>query len=153
MKTSTALGQRPPINSALGGAGWTTACVLSISSTLLLTLSTAARSATLTNGAIEIEIREDNGAIDRIFFGGSDFYNPGFAASDFGFQMGTDTKTFVRNTTTGVAEQPVSVASFGDAVAVSGIYTAGGANIKFTRTYSLVPGLNVLRTTTELANR
>ena len=105
----------------------------------------------LDNGLLTIDIREDNGAIDTALFGGSDFFNPGSPISDFGFQNGTDTSTFVQNTTTGFTQQPVTVNSNGDVV-VTGTYTGGGANVDFTRTYSLVDDLNALSIETEFVN-
>ena len=105
----------------------------------------------LDNGLLTIDIREDNGAIDTALFGGSDFFNPGSPISDFGFQNGTDTSTFVLNTTTGFTQQPVTVNSNGDVV-VTGTYTGGGSNVDFTRTYSLDEGLNVLNIETEFVN-
>ncbi|MDJ0598883.1 MAG: S8 family serine peptidase [Crocosphaera sp.] len=106
---------------------------------------------TLDNGLLTIDIREDNGAIDTALFAGSDFFNPGSPISDFGFQNGTDTSTFVRNTTTGLTQQPVTVNSNGEVVVI-GTYTGGGANVDFTRTYSLDDDLNVLNIKTEFVN-
>ena len=106
----------------------------------------------LTNDSLTVDIRENNGAIDTVFFGGSDFFNPGSPISDFGLQNGTDTSTFVLNTTTGVNQQPVSVTSSDDSIIVTGTYAEGGADVDFTRTYSLVEGLNVLKVETEFVN-
>jgi hypothetical protein len=131
----------------------TAGCLWATSAILLVLGTASAQAATLTNGSLNVTIRDDNGAIDAIRFGGSDFYNPGTPVSDFGFQNGTDTSTFVVNTTTGVTQQPVSVTSGSGFVAVTGTYTGGGANVDFTRTYSLVDGLDVLRTTTNFVNK
>ncbi|HHP7232716.1 MAG TPA: S8 family serine peptidase, partial [Xenococcaceae cyanobacterium] len=108
----------------------------------------------LNNGSLQADIRENNGAIDDIFFGGSNFFNPGFPVSDFGFQNGNDTATFVFNDTEGFSfeEQPVTVERIDDSIVVTGTYTGGGANIDFTRTYSLVEGLNVVSVDTEFIN-
>ena len=106
----------------------------------------------LTNGSLLADIREDNGAIDTIFFGGSDFFNPGGPVSNFGFQNGADTFTFVANDTSGFGPQPVTVERIGDAVVVTGTYTGGGANVDFTRTYSLVDDFNVVSIETEFVN-
>lgn len=126
---------------------------LGATSAILLALSTvSAQAATLNNGSLNVTIRDDNGAIDSVLFGGSDFYNPGSSVSDYGFQNGTNTSTFVLNTTTGFTSQPVSVSSGSGFVAVKGTYTTGGANVSFTRTYSLVDGLDVLRITTNFVN-
>ncbi len=134
------------------------AVLLGATSMIFLSLGTAsAKAVTLSNGSLEVTIREDNGAIDTVLFDNmtffaSDFFNPGAPVSDFGFQNGTNTSTFVRNTTTGVTQQPVSVSSSGDSVSVTGTYTGGGANLDFTRTYSLVPDFNVLSVSTEFVN-
>ena len=104
------------------------------------------------NGSLQTDIRQDNGAIDDVFFGGSDFFNPGFPVSDFGFQNGTDTSTFVFNDTSGFSQQPVTVERIDDEIVVTGTYTGGGANVDFTRTYSLVEGLNVVNVETEFVN-
>ncbi len=106
----------------------------------------------LTNDSLTVDIREVNGAIDTVLFGGSDFFNPGSPISDFGLQNGTDTSTFVLNTTTGLNQQPVSVTSTDGEIIVTGTYTEGGADVDFTRTYSLVEGLNVLKVETEFVN-
>lgn len=132
--------------------------LLGATSMMLLSLGTAsAQAITLSNGSLEVTIREDNGAIDTVLFDNnsllpSDFFNPGNPVSNFGFQNGTNTSTFVRNTTTDFAQQAVSVSSSGDSVFVTGTYTGGGANVDFTRTYSLVPDLNVLSISTEFIN-
>ena len=108
----------------------------------------------LSNGELEIRIRENNGSIGRVTFGGSDFYNPGTPVSDFGLQVGTRRRTFVLNTTDGRTDQPVSVIAGddGSSVIVTGTYTEGGANVDFTRTYSLIDGFNALQVTTEFVN-
>lgn len=109
--------------------------------------------ATLTNGALTIDIRDDNGAIKRAFFGNSDFFNPGTPVSDYGFQNGTDTNTFRLNSTTGWTQQPVTVSARPKSVIVAGTYRGGNANVDFTRAYSLIEGLNILRVETKLVNR
>ena len=107
---------------------------------------------TLTNGSLTVAIRSDNGAIGSLTFGGSDFYNPGTPVSNWGLQVGTDTSTFALSRTNGGTGIPVTVTAISGGVQVSGTYTRGGANVAFTRTYSLVPGLNVLRITTAFTN-
>jgi subtilisin family serine protease len=106
------------------------------------------------NGSLQTDIRQDNGAIDDVLFGGSNFFHPGAPISDFGLQNGTDTSTFVVNDTEGFSfnEQPVTVERIDDTIVVTGTYTGGGANVDFTRTYSLVEGLNVLNVDTEFVN-
>jgi HSP20 family molecular chaperone IbpA len=50
--------------------------------TLLAVTSSVAHSATLTNGVLTVDIRQDNGAIETVSFGGSDYFNPGTPVSD-----------------------------------------------------------------------
>ena len=107
---------------------------------------------TLSNGSLLAAIRGNNGAIDDILFDGSNFFNPGSPISDFGFQNGTDTSTFVLNDTEGFREQPVTVERIDETIVVTGTYSRGGADIDFTRTYSLVEGLNVVSVETEFVN-
>ena len=111
-----------------------------------------ARAITLTNGALTVEIRSDNGAIDSVVFGGANFYKQGTFVSDWGMQNGTSTATFALNTTDGLTGIPATVTTPSGTVQVAGTYTGGGANVTFTRTYSLVPGLNVLRIATQFLN-
>ncbi len=103
---------------------------------------TAAHSATLTNGTLTVDIRDDNGAIDGVSFGGTDYFNPGTAVSDWGFQTGNDTATFVVNDTSGAVGQTVTVTP---SSVVSGLYTEGGATVAFARAYSIIAGTNTLQ--------
>jgi len=111
----------------------------------------ASEAATLTNGSLTINIRS-NGAIDSATFGGSDYFNPGASVSDWGLQRGTDTGSFVRNTTDGFTQQAVTVSNPSGFVVAGGTYTQAGSDVAFTRSYSLVAGLNVLRVDTVFQN-
>jgi hypothetical protein len=106
-----------------------------------------------TNGSLFVDIRTDNGAIDKVTFGGSaDWYNPpggGLEVSDWALQMGTATNTFRLDTTQGSATQPVTVTTGVGTVTATGTYRA---TIAFTREYSLVPGLNVVQTILHFTN-
>jgi cysteine-rich repeat protein len=106
----------------------------------------------LTNGSLTVDIRSGNGAIDSVTFGGANFYDQGTHVSDWGLQSGTDTSSFRLNNTYGGTDQPVSVTSSPGTVTVSGTFTAGGNNLAFSRSYTLVAGFNVLRITTEFVN-
>ncbi|RYD33645.1 MAG: hypothetical protein EOP85_20565, partial [Verrucomicrobiaceae bacterium] len=108
--------------------------------------------ATLSNGQLVLNVRNDNGAIDNAILNGKDFFDYGTHVSDWGFQNGTSTGSFVINTTTGSATQPVSVTSTSTSVTVTGTYTAGGSNVAFSRVYRLVSGVNALTITTTLTN-
>jgi hypothetical protein len=120
----------------------------------LVALSTsAAQAATISNGSLTVDIRNDNGTINSLTFGGSEFYRRGTFISDFGFQNGNNTSTFAINDAFGSVGQPVSVSSSGGFVSVTGQYTKGGAALDFTRIYSLVPGQNVLRVATNFFNK
>ncbi len=117
--------------------------------------SSSSTAANLSNGSLSVTIRDGNGAIDAVRFGGSDFYNAGTPVSNYGFQNGTSTVTFSRVTTDGSFQGPVAISSVtpvGSSVRVVGSYTGGGASVGFVRTYSLVPGLDVLEVQIELTN-
>ena len=120
--------------------------MIGISFSLLISSTTNA--GVISSGDLSVTIRDDNGAIDTVVYQGGDYFNPGSPVSDFGFQNGGDTGTFVLNNTSGGSGQPVSVVGN----MVSGTFTGGGANLSFTRTYSLVTGLSVLRVTTSFIN-
>ncbi len=122
-----------------------------------LSFTSSASAVTLSNGSLEVTIRDDNGAIDALIFDKesffrSDFFNPGEPVSDFGFQNGANPATFTRNTTTGITEQPVTVAKAGESVVVTGTYTGGSATVEFRRTYSLIDELYALLVKTDLVN-
>lgn len=110
-------------------------------------LAPSAEAIPLANGSLFVDIRPDNGAIDTLTFGGSDFYNPGAPVSDFGF-AGDVSGT---NATDGFDSTPIfSVIGGGDSVVVNG--SSIGGEIVFSRAYSIVSGFDVLRTTTSLVN-
>ena len=111
-----------------------------------------AQAVTLDNGLLAVDLNDNNGAISSVLFGGSEFYREGTFVSNYGFQNGTNTGTFVTFNANGSEPSPVNVSSNGSSVTATGTYRGGGANIGFSRVYSLVPGLNVLRTTITLAN-
>jgi hypothetical protein len=113
---------------------------------------TVAAAATLTNGALTVDIRDDNGAIERVVFGGSNFYQAGTPVSNWGMQVGTATATFRVNTTDGGNGIGVSVGTVGSTVEVTGTYAVGGANVAFVRRYALAAGVNVLRISTDFVN-
>src|SRR6056297_1768035 len=97
----------------------------SMATILGLTIATgSALAGVISNGALSVTIRNDNGAIDTAEFDGIDYFNPGTPVSDFGFQNGTTTSTFARNNTSGFTDQPVTVSG----TSVSGVYSGGGAN-------------------------
>jgi hypothetical protein len=106
----------------------------------------------LSNEQLSIDIREDNGTIDTALLNGKDFFNAGTPVSDWGMQNGTDTTSFVFNDTTGVTQQPVTVASTATTVTVTGTYTAGGSNVAFSRVYRIFEGVNALTVVTALTN-
>ena len=110
-------------------------------------LAPSAQAIPLSNGSLFVDIRDDNGAIDILTFGGSDFYNPGTPVSGYGF-AGDVSGT---NDTSGGGSAPVSsVIGGGGSVVVNG--SSSGSEIVFSRAYSIVSGLDVLRTTTSLVN-
>lgn len=83
-------------------------------------------------------------------FGGTEFFRRGAYISNYGFQNGTDEDTFVLNDAYGNTGVLVSQ---GPAHTFSGVYSpSSGISVAFSRTYSLVPGLNVLRIITTFVN-
>ena len=122
----------------------------------LVTLGSSSRPASaqvvLTNGALTVDIRADNGAIDSATFGGRDFFNPGTPVSDWGLQIDVDTNSFRFNDTSGLIGIPVSVVGAGSSAQVIGVYAVSGANLGFIRRYELVSGLNAVSVTTEFTN-
>lgn len=119
---------------------------------LLLNVA-ATNAAIITNGSLTVEINDDNGAIDQLLFGGSDWYNPGVPVSDFGMQVGALTSSFRRNTTTGNEGINITFVSSGPTITATGVYNAAGVSVDVTRQYSLLAGQNVLRVATTLTNR
>ncbi len=122
---------------------------LALLAVLVLGWAAPSDAAVITNGDLTVTIRDDNGAIDTVFFGGADFYNPGTPLSDWALQTGTTAGSFAINTTTGVEGISItSVMLAGDVVTATGTY----GSIEVTREYWLVPGVDVLRTRTTLSN-
>ena len=108
---------------------------------------TPAKAAFLTNGALTVNIRDDNGAIGSANRGG-EFYASGTFVSDFGFQVGTNTGTFVVNNAFGSEMIASTVVGTPSQITVTGTYQG----VNFTRVYEIVGGTDVLRTTTTLTN-
>jgi hypothetical protein len=106
----------------------------------------------LTNGSLTLVASIVNGAIRAVSFAGADFYASGTAVSDYGFQNGTDTATFRRNTASVRTGQPVTVTWTDTEVVVQGVFTGGGVTVSFDRRYSLVPEHDVVRVSTTLTN-
>jgi len=130
-----------------------TAAFVALSATAIALGASSAQALTLDNGSLKLTINDGNGAINSVLFGGSEFYRQGTYVSNFGFQNGTDTSTFASNDAYGSAAVPVTVTGGSGSASVKGTFTGGGANISFSRVYSLVPGLNVIRTITTFANK
>ena len=129
-----------------------TAAFVALSATAIALGASSAQALTLDNGSLKLTINDGNGAINSVLFGGSEFYRQGAFVSDFGFQNGADTSTFAKNDAYGSAGVPVTVTGGSGSASVNGNFTGGGANISFSRVYSLVPGLNVIRTITKFVN-
>lgn len=110
----------------------------------------SAAAAPITQGALSANIDNTNGAISNVSFGGTEFYRQGTFVSDFGYQVGTNTGTFQRNTAGGsLGTGPVTVTAMN---ATTVVVTGASNGVAFTRTYSAVPGLDVLRTAVTLTN-
>ena len=117
-----------------------------IAASMLTTLQVNA--GLLAAGDLTVNIRNDNGAVDNLTFQGKEFFKLGHYVSDFGIQNGSDTATFSINDAYGSLGQPISVAGS----TVLGTYTGGGGNVDFQRSYSIVPGLPVLKISTTFVN-
>lgn len=128
---------------------WMHSGILAMAALVGMATRSELQAAVISNGLLSVDISDSNGAINSVTFNGTEFFRQGTYVSDFGFQNGTDTGTFVRNTAEGVTQQLVTVTG----TTVSGNYGGGGADIQFTRSYSLVPGVNALRITTQLTNQ
>jgi hypothetical protein len=123
--------------------------ILAMTGLIGMLARTEVHAAVISNGTLSVEISDSNGAINSVVFNGTEFFRQGTFVSDFGFQNDNFSGTFVRNTAEGVTDQLVTVTG----TTVSGNYLVAGADILFSRSYSLVPGLNVLRITSQLTNQ
>jgi hypothetical protein len=124
---------------------------------LCLSAATARADVVLTNGDLQVTVRSSDGTIQAIFPlanpPASNFYDPGFPVANFGFQVGTSTGTFAFNSRAGITNIPVTVTPGAGTATVAGTYSpGGGVSVPFSRTLSLVPGLNVLQTTSTITN-
>jgi hypothetical protein len=115
---------------------------------LALLVASPASAAVITLGSLSVDVRDDNGAIASVIFGGTEYYNLGFPVSDFGFQLGTNTGSFALNTTSGSDPLAAAVtASTATTATVTGTYLGN----TFTRFYELTAA-NQLTITTTLTN-
>lgn len=121
----------------------------------------------LSNGELEVRIRSDNGAIDKVSFGGADWYNSGTPVSNWGLQVGKDTTsfrfvrdfketdTFPRSIIKGGFNLPVTSVTPGansTSAELDAAYIIDGNAISVNRSYSLLEGVNGLRVETTLTN-
>ena len=127
--------------------------------TSLLTLISAASAWANTDisaNGLTVDIQDSGGDISALQYDGSEYYALGYYNSDWGLQTGTTTSTFVRNGTAdgyGSVGQPTTLGSFTATSAIyTGTYTAGGADVAFTRSYSLAAGVPALATTMTFQN-
>lgn len=125
---------------------FTTAFYAAISA---LYLPAAAFAQDLDNGSLGISVSPDSGAISAAVFLGEDFFNHGTFVSNWGLQIADDGGTFARNTATGGADIPVTVAYNPGIVTVTGTFAG---DVTVTRVYTLVPGKDALRVETTLVN-
>ncbi len=120
-----------------------------------LAIPSAADANDITNGALTVRI--EGSRIKFAKLGDQEFFNKGTTPiSDFGFQIGSDIGTFVivnndhgAQGTVGIAD--ASQSSDGSVVTVSGRYIRS-VDVGYVRTYSIVPGTNVLRVSTTYTN-
>jgi hypothetical protein len=120
-----------------------------------LAVVSATQAAVLSSGTLVVTVRDDNGAIDSVKSGGIEYYREGAFVSDFGIQVNGDTSTFASNTAYGA--EPIAVTSVkggggvGTSITVLGTYSAGGADLQFSRTYTLL-NASTYRTVTSWTN-
>lgn len=116
-------------------------------------LATGSFGALLTDGLLSVDIPEDNGAIGIATFNGEEYFNAGTPISNWGFQFGTDTSTFVMNEIDGTEGFPVNVSSGNTAL---GLLLPLGVSfpefVQYSRAYDLLPGLNTLRVVINVTN-
>jgi hypothetical protein len=113
----------------------------------LFAFATGAQAASITQGALSVTVRDDNGAIGAVVFNGVDFFNHGTAVSDWGMSEGL---LFQRRTPTGGIGllTPTAVTLAGATISVSTSFTGLGVQ----REYSIVAGVDALRTRTTVTN-
>src|SRR2546421_161180 len=115
-------------------------------------LPSPAKASVLSNGNLVLTVNDGNGVIQSVKLTGVEFYQLGTPVSDYGLQVNTDSSSFRLNSNAFGSSQSVAVSSTASTITVNGTYTAGGANVSFTRQYTLVAGDNVIRTTTTFTN-
>lgn len=121
--------------------------LVGVSAAAALALSTFdVNAASMTQGGLTVNIRNVNGAIDSVVLNGRDFFDTGLAVSDWG--LSSSSGFTVRGTNAASAPAPTTVTTSGSKIVVTTSYFGIGV----TRTYRLVSGLDVLRTTTTLTN-
>ena len=115
---------------------------------LVLVSAIPGQAVTVTNGSLSVTIRDDNGAIDTVFFGGTDFCNPAIRSRTGSFRP-------VRIRRHSASTAPVAARGSGQQRdRVGGVVTAAGTygGVGVTRECWIVPGVDVLRTRTTLTN-
>jgi len=125
--------------------------VISRLSLLSLAFATA-NAAIISNGSLNINVRDDNGAIGSAVFNGVEYFASGAFISDWGMQVSTNTATFAINTANGAEGISTTVSTSPGFITATGLYTGGGSNIGITRTYALVSGTNVLQIASQMTN-
>lgn len=106
----------------------------------------------ISNDRLAVSINDTNGAIREVYLDGVKYYTFGTWISNWGMQFGVTTPPKI-NTNPGNEQIPVAVTQKSGSVEVAGTFSSGSYNVDFTRIYSLVPGLNVLRTTSTITNK
>lgn len=109
--------------------------------------ASSAQAAVITFGDLTVTVRDDNGAIGSLVFGGREYYREGTFVSDFGFQIGADTSTFALNDASGGNSLGASVVS---STATTATVEGTFAGNTFTRFYEVSEG--TLSITTSLTN-
>lgn len=120
--------------------------------TMSAAMAGAANAVVLTQGALTVNIRNDNGAINNLLFGGIEYYRLGNFVADFGFQNGTNAGTFTLFDTEGSGAAFMEVtSSTATSATAEGAALPGVAGVTINRTYTLLNG-NAVRIDTKVTN-
>ncbi|MGZ4974091.1 MAG: immunoglobulin domain-containing protein, partial [Limisphaerales bacterium] len=125
-----------------------------LSSNAVLTVTNPPGTTIISQNNTTVTIDNPSGRIYSVAFRGIELYRVGTYVSDWGLQTGTNSATFVRNENgSGSTGQPmIEVSSNSTSAAFTGTYTAGGANIALTRSYTLLPGTDLMRVSQTFQN-
>lgn len=114
-----------------------------------LGVAISANAASKTNGALTLDIREDNGAIETVTFGGTDWFNPGTPVSDWGFDIGGINFTTMNTSGSGLS---ATVVDLGTSIRSTSSFSSIAGDFNIIRDYSLVSGFDAFTVSTQFVN-